>query len=92
MNNRFLALDCDSDDEARALHRVVRALHDGACPSCASIFPSEQVQHGNDERCPACGFTVTQAEREAVMQIFRSRMSRSLEIFNQWRESVRQSA
>lgn len=36
-----LCLDV-KDDEARALHRIVRAMHDGHCPSCGHLAPAGQ--------------------------------------------------
>lgn len=41
MNNE-LNLDVDVGDQARALHRVVRAMHDGHCPSCGYLASSEE--------------------------------------------------
>lgn len=31
-----------TDEEARCLHRVVRAMHDGNCPACGCLAPSDQ--------------------------------------------------
>ena len=50
-----------SAEQARALHRVVRAMHDGHCPSCGYLGPAElfmrDAQHdwrkgGNPPVCP----------------------------------------
>jgi hypothetical protein len=30
-------------DEARALHRIVRAMHDGECPNCHSIHDAREM-------------------------------------------------
>lgn len=40
-----LALDVSAED-ARALHRVVRAMHDGHCPKCGHLGPSESFVGG----------------------------------------------
>ena len=32
-------------DEARALHRIVRAMHDGECPKCHAVHPSERMRY-----------------------------------------------
>ena len=34
-------LDVERGERARALHRVVRAMHDGHCPSCGHLAPSD---------------------------------------------------
>jgi uncharacterized protein YhaN len=31
-------------DEARALHRIVRAMHDGECPKCHRVHAAEDMQ------------------------------------------------
>jgi hypothetical protein len=31
-------------DEARSLHRIVRAMHDGECPKCHSVYASDQMR------------------------------------------------
>ena len=35
-------IDIKRDEVARVLHRVVRAMHDGHCPSCGYLAPAEQ--------------------------------------------------
>lgn len=31
-------------DEARALHRIVRAMHDGECPKCHKVWPCHRMR------------------------------------------------
>ena len=74
-----------STEEKRALHRIVRAMHDGECPKCNKLSPSMRQDNG-DELCPECGFLITKEEVDAVMQEFSEPMSRSLKVFMDWRE------
>lgn len=39
---RLWGLNSDHTD-ARALHRVVRAMHDGECPKCHKVHPSDKM-------------------------------------------------
>jgi len=55
-----------SIEEKRAVHRVVRAMHDGECPQCHKLFTSLRQDNG-DELCPSCGFHVTKEEVDASM-------------------------
>lgn len=42
--------DVEPHDVARALHRVVRAMHDGECPQCHSIFSSGAMREAYHEQ------------------------------------------
>lgn len=46
-------------DEARALHRIVRAMHDGECPKCHTLSDSRRMlQYDTPQvRCSKCGKT-----------------------------------
>lgn len=74
-------------ERARSLHRVVRALHDGHCPSCGAIVDSREVQSPMilGEKCPKCGFYITTEEAAAAMKEFEPVMKKNLEIFEAWR-------
>jgi hypothetical protein len=81
-------------DEARALHRIVRAMHDGECPRCHQVSGSAQMRidpawasryRPAGWKCPTCGFFISQAEAEDVFQIFAPFMKRNLAIFEKWR-------
>ncbi|MCC7419409.1 MAG: hypothetical protein IT428_03920, partial [Planctomycetaceae bacterium] len=59
----------DPADKARALHRVVRAMHDGHCPKCGHLGPSEtfwvcafSLLGPGSHKCPECGFFITAEE------------------------------
>lgn len=87
-------------NEARALHRIVRAMHDGECPKCHKVNPAEDVQwlrHGPFDgyrgniiggwRCPDCQFAITKEEADAVFAIFAPFMEANLAVFEKWRAS-----
>lgn len=92
-----LALDV-SAEEARALHRVVRAMHDGHCPKCgylgpADIFwrddkpPNTPADDGYHE-CPICKFRVTEVEARLALAAFKPHLAKSVEVFERWREGL----
>lgn len=81
---------------ARALHRVVRAMHDGNCPSCGHLGTSQSFITGNllnaqignyvsRYLCPVCDFTITAEQARAALEAFRPYMRANLEIFEKWR-------
>jgi hypothetical protein len=83
-------------DEARALHRIVRAMHDGECPKCHSVFDSRDMRvrrtwstadNQSGWRCPACKFFISDEEAAAVFRIFAPFMERNLAVFEKWRAS-----
>lgn len=85
-------------DEARALHRIVRAMHDGECPQCHDVFDAREMRRTyarmrttpmNQEgwECPACHFSISQMEAEEVLRLFAPFMERNLAVFRAWRES-----
>ena len=93
-------LDVDPGERARALHRVVRAMHDGHCPQCGHLAPSEAFyrpkitnpNHKDGPRhashvCPKCKFYVTEAEAEAALAEFRPYLNKSAEVFLKWRQT-----
>lgn len=93
-------LDVERGEQARALHRVVRAMHDGHCPKCGHLAPSEEFYFPklmrNDppfvkpgfHKCPRCHFTVTEDEAEAALAEFRPYLNKSVEVFEKWREGL----
>jgi DNA-directed RNA polymerase subunit RPC12/RpoP len=96
MSEKAQALHLDVDFEtARALHRVVRAMHDGECPKCHRLFESYQMRrdHASKDaphynvamRCPYCGFTITATESDAAIATFAPVMDRNLET---WRATI----
>lgn len=97
MDAKELNLDVSADG-ARALHRVVRAMHDGHCPSCGYLAPAGlfEVQdrgfrgmgHGFEligHRCPSCNFKTTWQEEQAALAAFRPHFLKSVEVFEAWR-------
>ena len=76
-------------DEARALHRVVRAMHDGECPKCHRLHPAEVMLVGPPmgHQCPSCGFSISTAESEAALAEFGKFMDANLAVFEKWRAS-----
>lgn len=92
-----IAEDCQLDVElaerARALHRVVRAMHDGHCPSCGHLANADSFvvdRHVESERheCPQCAFAIFKHEAEAALAEFRPYLQRSVEVFESWRKSL----
>lgn len=81
------SLDIDHFERVRSLHRVVRALHDGECPKCCRVHPSEQVRKPWGNECPSCGFTITREIADAVSQEFAPVMAKNLAVFEEWLES-----
>jgi hypothetical protein len=87
-------------DTARAVHRIVRAMHDGECPKCHKLHDSTAMRrlvrsHRGDVinvignwTCPACGFFITPEESEAAMQHFAPFMEANLKVFEQWRAKL----
>jgi Zn-finger protein len=84
-------------DEARALHRVVRAMHDGECPCCHTIHEADRMwikkQSGQRiaMKCPNCYFSISDEEATAALAEFGKFMDRNLEIFEKWREARSES-
>lgn len=87
--------DCTAS-EARALHRVVRAMHDGNCPKCGYLGTATEFEYNYaraprnlailDHICPACKFCVRYKEAEAAMEQFRPFMEQNVELFEAWRK------
>jgi predicted RNA-binding Zn-ribbon protein involved in translation (DUF1610 family) len=86
-----LHLDVDFET-ARALHRVVRGMHDGECPRCHQLFDSRamvsRLLDEPDTRCPNCGFAITHAEKQAAIRAFAPVMERNLAVFEEWRSRL----
>lgn len=101
---RHHALDCSppvtATEEARALHRLVRAMHDGHCPNCRTLTganamlkhePLDPRAQGFAERrhghqCPGCGFAITQEEEDAILEQFAPVYAENLKVLARWRE------
>jgi hypothetical protein len=86
-----LSLDL-SAEHARALHRIVRSMHDGHCPKCSYLGTSDSfyppVRSGGMHQCPRCQFTVTDYEAESALEAFRPYLQASVELFENWRASL----
>lgn len=76
--------------EARAIHRVVRALHDGECPRCHKVSTPEEVTDSanGDDTCPHCQFTISRKTQETAYALFAPLMEHNLQIFENWRKDV----
>ena len=74
-----------SAEHARALHRIVRAMHDGHCPQCGWLGNAELFEAGDNHLCPMCKFKITGEESRAALKAFRPYLKRSLEVFEAWR-------
>jgi ssDNA-binding Zn-finger/Zn-ribbon topoisomerase 1 len=82
-------LDVDAGEQARALHRVVRAMHDGHCPKCGCLESADIFMHSTCHGCPECGFTISIKEAELALAQFRPYLNKSVEIFEQWRKGLK---
>lgn len=86
-----LALDVDLQ-QARALHRVWRALNDGDCPKCHNAVAATDIIRpfvNNDIwiQCPnpECNFHVTSEEVCEIETMFAPAMDAAVAVFEQWR-------
>jgi len=99
--NQPLALDV-SLEQARALHRVWRAMNDGDCPKCHKYHQATaMIRHRKlppqlDKvfvtvepiiECPSCGFLVTENEIAEIEKMFAPAMDGAVKIFEDWREA-----
>lgn len=83
-----LALDV-SLEQARALHRVWRALNDGDCPNCHKFHAATEIVRSSDAiTCPSCWFHVKKTEIAAIEQMFAPAMDAAVAIFNKWRDEI----
>lgn len=80
-------------DQARALHRVWRALNDGDCPKChKAVAATDVIRPQNKDgvwiKCPnpSCGFLVMGKEIEEIERLFAPAMNAAVAIFESWRE------
>ena len=79
-----LNLDVSSEG-ARALHRVVRAMHDGHCPKCGFLAHTLRTGCDTAYECSECDFKISDAEAAAALATFAKYMSASVAIFERWR-------
>lgn len=88
MSDKATVLNLDvSAEEARALHRVVRAMHDGHCPKCRTLGTAESFQEPpGGHSCPFCGFEITHQEEIDALAAFHPYLAKSVEVFEKWRE------
>lgn len=84
-------LDVDFET-ARALHRVVRGMHDGECPSCHYLSTSVEIRAQFGWVCPKCCFAISDEEAQAAMQAFAPVMEKNLAVFEAWRKNLSQAA
>lgn len=96
-----LELDVDTSELTRAIHRIVRGMHDGECPKCHRLFESTAMvwsqEYGkgnphNSHKCPHCGFSITHDEMQEAIALFGPLMEHSLELFELWRAGRAQEA
>lgn len=86
-------LDTDASDRARAVHRIVRAMHDGECPNCGTLDEAAELRFDGDEynaddmMCLHCKFSISQEEQKAAIREFSHIMKKSLKVFLEWREA-----
>lgn len=81
-------LDVERGEQARALHRVVRAMHDGHCPKCGCLESADVFMRSHCHTCPSCGFTISIKEATLALEQFRPYLNRSVEVFEKWRANL----
>lgn len=97
-----LHLDVDME-QARALHRVWRALNDGDCPKCHTFHRASDIRTDfgrpmpiaewdgsfvtHSIACPTCGFMITSDEIAGIQKLFAPAMDAAVAIFENWREN-----
>jgi Zn ribbon nucleic-acid-binding protein len=86
-------LDVERGEQARALHRVVLAMHDGHCPRCGHLddadkFIVDRNTEAERHSCPRCGFHIFRHQAELALAEFRPYLNKSVEVFEAWRKSL----
>lgn len=71
--------------EARALHRVVRAMHDGNCPKCGLLDAASEFVGFGGHCCPRCEFYISHDDATAALETFRPFMELNVQVFEKWR-------
>lgn len=70
---------------ARALHRVVRAMHDGHCPKCGHLASSMEFEPSEGYHCcPNCEFAITKEESDEALAMFLPYMQKNYDKFVAW--------
>jgi len=70
---------------ARALHRVVRAMHDGHCPKCGYLASSMEFEPSEGYHvCPECLFAITKEEADEALAMFLPYMQKNYDKFVAW--------
>jgi hypothetical protein len=92
-----MALDV-SLEQARALHRVWRALNDGDCPKCHHHFAASDMLRDWQTliprgrigaiQCPSCKFHVSGPEIDEIEKLFAPAMDGAVAVFEEWRKSL----
>ena len=75
----------DGYEQARALHRVVRAMHDGHCPGCSYLDAASAFVRDGSHVCPACEFRITAPEADAALKEFAPYLKEGYKVFMDWR-------
>ena len=74
-------------NKARAIHRVIRAIHDGECPRCQHLADASNFRVPEGHRCPKCGFHITKEQTKKGLKLFASFMLDAVEVFEGWKNS-----
>ena len=75
--------DTMNDQEMRDCYYILRAMHDGACPSCGHMGEEEKFKdrHGNLQ-CPECHFNVLKSQIDRIQEFTSQVLKRRLESFH----------
>lgn len=74
-------------EKARAIHRVIRSMHDGHCPDCGHLDESDKFRAGGDYMCPECEFFIPHELATRGIMLFNKYLKNSVAIFNQFRKN-----
>jgi hypothetical protein len=87
VTNNELNIDAGTEqfELARALHRVVRAMHDGHCPKCGHLASSMEFEPSEGYHiCPECEFAITKEESDEALAMFLPYMQKNYDKFVAW--------
>tara|TARA_Y100000034_G_C6875031_1_gene400037 strand:+ start:1502 stop:1765 length:264 start_codon:yes stop_codon:yes gene_type:complete len=78
-----------TEKEMRDSYYIMRAMHDGACPSCGHLGEPEQfVVQGFCLMCPECNFSMTAKEIRGIEKVTAEVLKQRLESFDACREEL----
>lgn len=78
-----------TETEIRDCYYIMRAMHDGACPSCGHVaIPEEFETRELHLECPKCLFVITNLELRGIKKITHEAVKRRVESFERCRDDL----